>query len=529
MNKYIFLILFFPISLIAQNKLSFEIGSNFITSSNELLPHYTYSNKWGIINPFQKNQGLLLMSGKYNLIDKQKININIGVSGLFFSYDNHAYLQEAFASGSLFKIIDFSLGKQMYSPIATYEELTVGAFLGNSNAKPIPRATFGFFDYVPLRFLKNYLEIKGGISQGILDDDRYVTDINNCANDVLLHEKWVYVRYGRGKIKPYAGIYHSALFGGKKPDGTNIPIDLKATFLSQSSDKIGGGDSVYIAGAHEGLWDFGVDYKTNDYNLKLYLQKPFTDGSGLELFSFKNLDYKIGLIADIKNNKFLKTFAVEYFYTADQSGEGLADILHPITGNQLFLGQIDDFDKAMYDIFGKKTKGYDRDKFLQYFIDNYNNGYKYGGRDNYDNNDYYYKGWTYNDLMTGFPMFHTADIAKRYAPEWNFNNFGYIVNNRVLGFNIAAKGNILDNLEYRIKITPTVNKGAYDQKYIHRYIWREKKNYLFKSDKYETYSSLLLNYKFKKYKKISVFSEFNYDFGDLYHSFSLNTGFKFNF
>ena len=110
----------------------------------------------------------------------------------------------------------------------------------NNNSRPIPRIQMGFWNYVPVGFLNNKIEVKGGISHGWLNDSMISTDKWNNVENLQIHEKWAYIRLGGVKmLKPYIGLFHGALMGGTRSNGAEIPIDYLATFFGGGSEKIG--------------------------------------------------------------------------------------------------------------------------------------------------------------------------------------------------------------------------------------------------------------------------------------------------
>jgi hypothetical protein len=213
-----------------------------------------------------------VLTGKvyYHFIDKKNISMRAGVAGVAKTDFSESFIQEAFLRMK-FWWFDVSGGMEAYSPVAYDDKLTSGMFLVSSNARPVPRVTAGIFEYLPLGFTKKWVEIRGGMSQGFLLDDRGAKGNTN----VLLHEKWAYLRLGNVKLKPYAGIVHSALFGGTRPNGEKIPIDFLATFLGSASKDLG---ETNATGAHMGLWDFGLYFPVKSWAAHLYYQKPYADG-----------------------------------------------------------------------------------------------------------------------------------------------------------------------------------------------------------------------------------------------------------
>ncbi len=510
-----------------------NVESHYLMSSKDnLQPHYQYSNKWGIVSPFEQSQGMILGGIKTKLFDLKTIQLETGVTGVLKNKTDESFLHEAYLNGKFFSFLNISIGKHAFSPVSCNDELTVGGFMRNNNARPIPRVQVGIFEYVPVIFLNDMVEVKGGLSHGLLNDDRTSSGKVNSADDIQVHEKWAYVRLGGDKkIKPYAGLFHAALMGGTRANGTKIPIDYWATFFGKGSSKIGGGEETNAAGGHDGFWDLGFYYNHEKGKIQFYIQKPFADKTGLRLWQFRNKDYKVGFLAELSGFKFIKNISAEVFRTDVQAGKGLPDPIypkgHPDEGQILFINSIDDYDAFMLETFGETTDGYDRYDVEDYLVKNMNDGWQYGERDDYNNNGTYYNGWTYDGQPMGLPLYHTYYIAMSYAPDWNANNHVIFMNNRVKGFHIGFSGDLTKELNYQLKSTYTNNLGSYGEEYIRRYSWEEDPEFYYAGGKKEVYTYLSFQYKPELIRNLSFNSALSFDFGELYHSFGFSFGIRY--
>ncbi|WP_075591505.1 hypothetical protein [Labilibacter marinus] len=529
MIRYIKIVILFilPIGVFGQLTIDAKLESIVLTSSNsKLQPLYQYSNQWGIASPFEQSQLLFLAGANSKLVDKKNFNLSVGFAGLIKDDIGESIVHEAYVSGRAFKTIDFNIGKKAYSPISINDQLTSGGFMMNSNARPIPKAVIGIFDYIPVGFLRNNFEVKGGLSQGILNEDRKFEGKTNTADNVLVHEKWAYLKWSKYRIKPYVGLYHGALFGGTRPDGTKVPIDFWATFTASGSTAIGGGDVTNAAGAHDGFWDFGFNYEHAIGNFHFYIQKPFADGSGLFLNHLRNHDYKIGVYAELNDIDWLKNVSIELIKTDYQSGPGWTDPVYPPGKGEgyIWLDEVDDYDAFMKDVFEEETEGWTSSDVMKYMEVNMNQGHKFGGRDNYNNNGFYYKAWSYNNIGMGLPLYQTYYQARVFAPDWQSHNSGIFVNNRVKGFHLGLNGSLFDYFNYLFKSTYSYNKGSYYEKYVSAYSWEEEPEFYYENGKNQTYTYLGISYQNKKWKDLSFQTSASYDFGQLYHSFGFSLG-----
>ncbi|MCU4176532.1 hypothetical protein [Carboxylicivirga sp. N1Y90] len=507
--------------------LSIKLATYGTLSSHELNPLWSHANNWGLFDQYGKSNALVYGGIKHTFINKSNFTLSTGFGGVMNADIKRSFLHELYVKGEVWEI-DYSMGMEAYSPITYDEKLTSGFFLMSSNVRPIPRITFGFNDYIPLGFTKNWLEIKGGISQGVLNDDR--GEKSNSASNVLLHEKWAYARLGNVKLQPYAGIVHSALFGGTRPDGTKIPIDFWATFMAKGSAKLGGGEETNAAGAHMGLWDFGLYYKHELLDLQFYWQKPFADASGMKLWNGENKDYTIGILVYPKEMSWLKGISVEVIKHDVQSDYGIPDPLYPVDYNGHKEGSIiwkddieGDFDNFMYEVFGETRTGWtwpEVDRYMQVAM---NEGYKFGGRDDYMNNGSYYTGWTYYGQSMGTSLYHTIETADKYN-SGKINKHGKFINNRVNAIHLGAEGSITSSLSYLFKASYTINKGSYAEEFAYRYSWERTPNYFYEDSKKQYYTMFGAVWKLEAVPGLAVNGTLAYDFGDLYESFGFRLG-----
>ncbi|TAJ14895.1 hypothetical protein DMA11_04000 [Marinilabiliaceae bacterium JC017] len=517
---FLFISIYFCITSYVHSQtdsINIKLATFGVVADSDLQPLWNYSNQWGLFDAYEKSEGLLYGKGTYQIFKKRNFNLEMGVAGVVKNDLSKSFLHEGYLKGNAWWI-DFSMGIEAYSSLSYNSHLSSGAFISGMNARPVPKISMGIFNYLPLGFTNNWVEIKGGISQGWLLDDRGVKG----NTDVLLHEKIAYMRLGNTKIKPYAGLQHSALFGGTKPNGKDIPIDFWATFLASGSAKIGGGEETNAAGAHMGLWDFGAYFNMLDWQGRFYWQKPFADGSGMFLNWGYNKDHIIGIDLKTDKKQLVNGISLEWIKTDWQSGAGIPDPLypegHPKEGQIIWLDEIDDYDAFMCDVFGEETTGWGETEVKRYLEDEMNHGNNYGGRDDYMNNGIYYGGWTHHGQSMGTPLFHTADMVRLYAPDWKFKDGVVFINNRVKGVHVGLEGWINQRLSYRCKLTATWNYGSYGEEYHGRYSWEKTENYYFESVKKETYSMVELKWKPFKNRDVSLSGTLAMDFGDLYNS-----------
>ncbi len=543
MNKYWFrgLALFGFITVLmsirAQIQYQGSVSSLVSLSTNELKPLWIYSNNWGLLNAFNRSEAFIKADAEIIWFNKNNFNLNTGAALLLKSSENDSPFHELYVSGN-FYFVDFIIGKKAFSPLGQYDKLGTGSYLLSSNARPVPRISLGIFEFKAVPFTQGWLDVKSFISQGFLNEKPEYLKTGN----VLLHEKFAYLRLSKFKVKPYAGLVHSALFGGEYSNGQKIPIDFWATFKAKGSEKIGGGELTNAAGAHEGFWDFGLDVITSLGQIHLALHKPFTDRNGYSLNrAFRlNHDFIITLDWKLNESKVLNRFLVEYFKSNHQSGEGIPDPMFPAeytkdpskVGHLIFPWLINDWSSFMEENFvGIPTPegGWNEERFNDFWEKNFNNDHYYGGRADNLNNGLYYRGYTYMGQSMGTPLFHTYPMVKHYAAHWQPINNGIFINNRVRALNIGLQGNINIGWEYALKFTYSLNDGNWAEKYKGRYSWELSPDYFFVSTKKQVYSYFEVKHQNIFSTSIDFIGSMGFDFGDLYHSYGVNVGLTYRF
>ncbi len=493
-------------------------------SQNDPTPFWLVHGRYGIIDP---NQNELILAGDVNVpfYFGKKWKLETGLQLVGKSEIDNSFLQEVYLNvqyGSL-KLI---AGKQELTFTQYSEDLSCGSYYLSNNARPIPRIGLGFYDYTDVPFTNGYLQIKGFLNQGILDDDRGPSGTDRP----LFHEKIAYIRTNKLVINPHIGINHSALFGGTRPDGTKIPVDYWAVFFGKSSDEVGDafpGEGTNVAGAHLGLFDVGFNFDIKNIHVQTYYQKPFSDGSGFWQFFERNHDHLFGIVANVQDGFFVEEFAYENMSTQWQSGPGSIDPY--VNGQAYVIGEIDDYDQFLYDNFGIETEGTTEDEFVRFLERAVDYGFPFGGRDNYYNNGLYYRGWSYWGQSLGTPLFLSEDRVWQFNPDFDGTWDKYFVNNRIKSHHFGVKGNITKDLSYKIKYTYTRNYGTYFGLNKGAYIWDSADpystyDYYFQEKLSQHYLLIEPTYQHPKITNLSFSLSIGADYGDMYNSFGVLVG-----
>ena len=318
-----------------------------VSSNGDLQPLWLYANNWGVYTQYRQAEGLVHAKAEVRVANFRHFTMDAGLGLVGKTEKGRSMLHEAYISGKAF-IFDYEVGLKAHSPLAEFDEMTVGNYLMSSGARPTPRIGVGIFDYWSVPKIQDFVQIRGGFYIGRLFNDDYDAEYTKYyTKDVLLHEKFVYGRVGHWAVKPYFGLTHSVMMGGTLAAGwyggpKDVPVDFWASFFGKGSDKFDDafrGETTNAAGAHQGLWDIGVDMDLKPMTAHVYFKMPFSRWPGTRfIFNDNNKDFYLGGVFELKKPKAVRRFSLEYTTMSNQTGEGMLDPLgYDKNGNQIVI------------------------------------------------------------------------------------------------------------------------------------------------------------------------------------------------
>lgn len=518
----ILLILLRPVLSFGQvDSLRIQVRSFAVLGGNGYAPHWLVSNRSGLFS--ESDNDAALMPG-FTLPWKIGKHVRVETG---FDLALKLKLKESFIYQGYLNInigsFRFIAGRQEYSMGQYGDSLSSGSFLISRNAKAIPRIGFGFYDYVDVPFTHGYLQVKGGISNGWLDDDRLH---HSPLNKPMMHEKFAYIRTHKLPLNPFAGLGHVVLYGGEDLNGENADIDFLAVFLGKGSDKVSNiSEALNAVGEHIGIVDIGIDFRLHNWAVTYFLQKPITDQNDyVENFS-RNFDFLSGLVIENPGSKLISRIVYEMIQTEHQGGLGLPD---PRVDGRLIVPYRESDIQYLKDYYGNLgypvsnlNTGAQWISFLKAYI---NYGHEFGGRDDYYNN--YLYTYVYKDRVIGTSLYLTKNELETLTGYADAGNF--IVNNRITAHNLGIQGNLRENLRYRLMLTFTRNKGAW-QEYGGPTSWggiavNPNYNWFWKGYKYQWYSLFETDFSPAKLPMFDFKLGLAYDFGDLNNNFGAIVG-----
>lgn len=517
----------------AQDKIDFSGGmyAGTMVSGGDLAPLWLYARqqgRWGMGGDAQF-LGRAFAGAHYS--PGNQWDFSLSAEGNYNQAVGEFYLH-SYSLDVKWHAFGISAGRHLFNPVFEEGYKGHGSYLFGDNTRPVDRITIGFPSFTKLPGIFKRIEIKGEVSHGWLNDEE--NGASMFHKEVLLHEKYAYVRWDGGRWKPYVGINHSAFMGGYYTNGEKIPLDYWRSIFAKSSDKIGGGDATNAGGAHMGLFDLGLYLESETGDFRIYYQAPFADGSGMRLYT-RNRDQILGFTWKPANNRFLQHFSLEWIKTSHQSGNGMPDamVTYGDGSREMIISfKLDDpdFRESLMARLGVDDPGsYSKDEVTQYMKDHFNNGNRFGGRDGYMSNGVYPAGWTNYGMVMGSPLNLTADQLAHLNPSLGSYSRNLIVNDRFRAIHLGGAGRLTENLAWDLMLTVSRNYGSYFQQYPGRYTWDETPDYFFKGGKNQLYSRVGFGWMLPTSQTLELKGAVAVDAGELSDSFGFQLGMLWSF
>ncbi len=517
-RKYILVIFTITNSLIVSGQidsLKLSVEGAAAVGIDGHLPFHVGHNRYGRLDP-NSNDGYIQPSFYLPINIIGDLKIETGVDYVIKPDIDQSFFHQGFVNLTYDKI-ELRFGKNQNTNDWYNDDLGSGNLFRSRNSRTITRVEGGIYEYTPIPFFK-YIEVKGMISVGWLEDERVI-------KDAKYHEIFAYLKTAKLPINPFIGINHNALYGGTKPDGTPLPSNFwEVFFASNATGSNNPSDSINAAGAHFGVFDLGFEIPFKNNLFKASFQQPISDGSGISSNFTSNKDYILYLELEFDDHPFIKSIVYENINTLHQSGEGTYD---PIVNGQFYtIGQlleINDKDQFLFDQYGIETTNVSDDEYLDIIRVESNFGYNWGGRDDYYNNGQYPLGNTFHRMNIGNALFTNADRFNELT-GLTTSDREFIINNRIVGHHIGI-ATYYKNWDFNFLFTLTYNYGTYAGKYGgFRGSWNLDREYYFLNAVGMQYLGLnVLN----KNEKFDFFGSLGYDSGDFGTSFGALFGVKY--
>lgn len=357
------------------------------------------SGQWGVYKVYNPgNPRFFQWSGGAQLITNAAKS-----SAVFFT--------DLYLAGKLGPV-EISIGQRKEMVGLTDTTLTSGSISISGNARPMPRIQISTPNFVNIIPQNDILSFKLSYADGILGSAAIMYgNVKNVPN-TYMHQKSFYLRIGglRHKLSLYGGINHQAMWGGedkifagglKKSEAYNYVIFGKPWANSR-------------VGNHFGSIDFAAEWRGNNWNIFLYRQNIFDDGSLAKLTNIADglngLRFKRARIDKTDESLKLNTILLEFVYTKEQGGS------------------VFDYEKGIF------------------------------GNDNYFNHYVYRKGWSYKGLALGTPLIASQDMYNKDIPR---DTASFTGNNRIAAFHLGLTAS-WKKWDVLLKSTYSQNFGTYN-------------------------------------------------------------------
>ncbi|MDO9155138.1 MAG: capsule assembly Wzi family protein, partial [Paludibacter sp.] len=244
---------------------------------------------------------------------------DMDIIGIYVPGKREYYFHELYAKA---RILGLNLMVGVHEEIIGNQDSTLssGGFIFSKNARPIPKATAGFPEFIAIPSTGELIWIKGALSHGMFLDNAF-------AKDVLLHHKYLYLRFVLSDFPVWfeGGVDHFAQWGGVLPKfgkvNTNLINYIRVFFGKQGGSDATLSDQVNSFGNHIISQSVKGGANLGDFKISAYWQNLSEDGP-LKIF-WGAMNKEDGLFGfSVKNKKFpvIQGFLYEYLTTTDQSG-----------------------------------------------------------------------------------------------------------------------------------------------------------------------------------------------------------------
>lgn len=405
---FLFILLVLTVSSYAQDSLYYQVGTAGILSSGETAPFWLHSNQFGRYSMSPFSSTTFAEVGKDFRNNGRWYDYGFKANGILRFDDRGAevYMHEYYAKFRGFGFLDLVVGAREEYLGCQDSILSGGGFLFSTNARPMPKITVGIEQYTGIPFTKGYVQIKGALVHGWMNDPRYVSN-------TWLHHKYIYIKLG-GKlpVNLHYGLNHAAQWGGTHPTYGKMASgfdDYLRIFVGKSgTDSDNSNEYNNAQGNHIVSQSLQLDFKIAGFNLSAYWQNLHEDPP--IKYMYKTMNIADGLWGvSLKSNRipYISGILYEFLNTTDQSGPY-----------------------------------HDKDGII------------YGGADSYLWNSIYQSGWSFFSRTIGTPFISPA--VKSSSGTY------YPVNNRLQVHHAGAYGDI-HGFRYKALVSVSKSYGTYSR------------------------------------------------------------------
>lgn len=249
------------------NNFNYSFESQFIGSTSDQLPFWLHSNRFGTVDPNSTNF-LNRFSVNGELYRAPNILLQGHGEAVFRLSEQETAHFPMLGLTALSKGFQLDIGRFYHQSGLNNHELSVGSMMVSPNAIPLPRVMLSMPDYKNLPFTNGVVQYRGMFSHGWFTEDRFV-------DNVLLHQKYLYLKINIGKFSGIGGIIHNAQWGGTSPDHGRLPqsfgdyLRVVTGIGADEDSNAPSGEVSNVIGNSVAAYDFGAAYNFDDFDLNI--------------------------------------------------------------------------------------------------------------------------------------------------------------------------------------------------------------------------------------------------------------------
>lgn len=409
--------------------IKYELEAQAIGASKDVVPFWMRANQFGAVPLSGASGGFIGRAYKdYQTEDEKLFDWGFGFEARAnVGKNSNAQVIAAFAK---VKLAMFQLKAGRSKDVMGLNGdtlLSSGNFSVSGNALGVPKVELSIPEYYRVPILGGLFSAKGNFVHGWLGRTKILNEISPTStityiiNDTIpktyFHQKSLYIRLGmeNWRLNLYGGFNHQVFWGNEQAAyGPNFELSPSETFYHVVIGKAYGNTGVPTSkiGNQLGSIDLGASYDFDALRVMIYRQSFYDVGAlsklanindGLNGISFENKNY-----GERESGFVWKKLLFEFFYSKDQAG-------YP---------------------WSKFTKSGDED---------------------YYNNFYYVKGWSYEQQGIGNPLITPRSEARSGQA---IKDAEYFINNRVVALHAGFIGS-LNSWTFMTKLTYSKNYGTF--------------------------------------------------------------------
>lgn len=408
-------------------QIKYSVEMNGAYADGAYAPFWHVSNRQGLGSVSLKSAYMRAkIEGRHSFADSPwALSYGVDIVG----GKNHTstfFVQQAYADVN-WKMFTLSLGQKERWSNFKNKRLSTGGLTESGNARPMPQIRIEVPEYWDIFGTHGWFTLRGHLAYGWFTDDNWQKDFaapdTEYQTSVRYHSKALYFKVGDAAKFPLTyefGLEMVAQFGGTIHNAKNVKgqnwhnpvrfIDyLKILIPSRGDSEYSDIDRGNVAGNHLGSWHTALTWHADNWKLGAYYEHTFEDHSQMFWEYGIWTEQLVGLELSLKNFKWIKSIALEYFNLKNHSGP----IYHDT--NEIIPDQISCADN------------------------NYNHSW--------------YTGWFNYGMIIGSPL--------ATSPVYNEKHLLQSPNNRVEAFHLGIEGEPFEQLQYRLLLTKSNNWGTY--------------------------------------------------------------------